>query len=77
MATDPINDLRIPGGVRSPEGLEYLERVEATFELEGRKGLVLGADDEVREEAWPGRARRATRSETVRDRRHARGDVDG
>jgi hypothetical protein len=61
MATDPINDLRIPGGVRGPEGLEYLERVEATFELEGRKGLVLGADDEVRERR--GRAGRVGRPE--------------
>jgi hypothetical protein len=33
MATDLINHVRTPGDVPKPEGLEYLEQVEATFEL--------------------------------------------
>jgi uncharacterized protein (DUF1330 family) len=54
MTTDLINHLRIPGGVPKPEGLEYLEQVEATFELYGGRWLALGAHDEVREGPWPG-----------------------
>jgi uncharacterized protein (DUF1330 family) len=76
MATDLINHLRIRG-VPRPGGLEYLEQVEATFELYGGEWLMLGADDEVRDGAWPGWARRATRSETRKDRSHTRGDLDG
>lgn len=49
-----INHLRVPNGVPSPKGLEYLEKVEATFQPYGGKWLVLGAHDEVLEGAWPG-----------------------
>jgi IS5 family transposase len=38
MATDPINHLSIRGSVPKLEGLEYLEQVEATFELYGARG---------------------------------------
>jgi uncharacterized protein (DUF1330 family) len=54
MATYLINHLRTPGGVPNAEGLEYLERVEATFEPYGGKWLVLGAENEPMEGAWPG-----------------------
>jgi uncharacterized protein (DUF1330 family) len=54
MTTYLINHLRIPNGVPKGEGLEYLERVEATFQPYGGEWLVLGQHDEVLEGAWPG-----------------------
>jgi uncharacterized protein (DUF1330 family) len=54
MATYLINHLRIPNDVPNRAGLEYLERVEATFQPYGGKWLVLGQHDEVLEGAWPG-----------------------
>jgi hypothetical protein len=55
MATDLINHLHLRiRGVPRPGGLEPLEQVEGTFELYRGKWLVLGADDEVRDGAWPG-----------------------
>jgi uncharacterized protein (DUF1330 family) len=54
MATYLINHLRIPGDVPNGAGLEYLEKVEATFAPYGGKWLVLGQHDEVLEGAWPG-----------------------
>jgi uncharacterized protein (DUF1330 family) len=54
MATYLINHLRIPADVPNQEGLEYLEKVEATFQAYGGKWLVLGQHDEVLEGAWPG-----------------------
>jgi uncharacterized protein (DUF1330 family) len=54
MTTYLINHLRIPGEVPNAEGLEYLEKVEATFKPFGGKWLVLGEHDEVVEGAWPG-----------------------
>ena len=54
MATYLINHLRIPNEIPNGEGLEYLEKVEATFEPYGGKWLVLGQHDEVLEGAWPG-----------------------
>jgi uncharacterized protein (DUF1330 family) len=54
MATYLINHLRIPNDVPNSEGLDYLEKVEATFASYGGKWLVLGEHDEVLEGAWPG-----------------------
>jgi reactive intermediate/imine deaminase len=54
MATYLINHLRIPNGIPNMEGLEYLEKVEGTFQPFGGKWLVLGQHDEVLEGAWPG-----------------------
>jgi reactive intermediate/imine deaminase len=54
MATYLVNHLRIPNAIPNPEGLEYLEKVEATFLPYGGKWLVLGQHDEVLEGAWPG-----------------------
>jgi uncharacterized protein (DUF1330 family) len=54
MAVYLINHLRIPGGVPNAESLEYLERVEATFKPYGGRWLVLDADVEIVEGAWPG-----------------------
>ena len=54
MATYLINHLRIPNEVPNDGGLEYLEKVEATFAPYGGKWLVLGQHDEVLEGAWPG-----------------------
>jgi uncharacterized protein (DUF1330 family) len=54
VATYLINHLRVPNEVPNREGLEYLERVEATFEPFGGRWLVLGEHDEVLEGAWPG-----------------------
>jgi reactive intermediate/imine deaminase len=54
MATYLINHLRIPNEIPNAEGLEYLEKVEATFQRYGGKWLVLGQHDEVLEGAWPG-----------------------
>jgi len=56
MTTYLINHLRIPGGIPKPENLEYLEQVEATFTLYGGKWLVLDAEVESFEGAWPGSA---------------------
>jgi uncharacterized protein (DUF1330 family) len=49
-----INHLRIPNGFPKPEALVYLESVEATFTPYGGKWLVLDAQVEVIEGAWPG-----------------------
>jgi len=54
MTTYLINHLRIPGGIPKPENLEYLEQVEATFTPYGGKWLVLDAQVESVEGAWPG-----------------------
>jgi uncharacterized protein (DUF1330 family) len=54
MAAYLINHLRIPNGIPKPEGLEYLERVEATFARYGGRWLVLDAQVDVVEGAWPG-----------------------
>jgi uncharacterized protein (DUF1330 family) len=54
MTTYLINHLRIPGGIPKPENLEYLEQVEATFTPYGGKWLVLDAQVESIEGAWPG-----------------------
>jgi uncharacterized protein (DUF1330 family) len=51
-----INHMRIPNGVPKPEGLVYLENVEATFKPYGGKWLVLDAQVQVLEGAWPGSA---------------------
>ena len=55
MTTYLINHLRVPGLPR-PENLEYLEKVEATFQPYGGKWLVLDGQVEVLEGAWPGAA---------------------
>ena len=54
MTTYLINHLRIPGEIPNAEGLEYLEKVEATFRPYGGQWLVLGQHHEVLEGAWPG-----------------------
>jgi uncharacterized protein (DUF1330 family) len=54
VTTYLINHLRIPNGVPSGESLEYLEKVEATFQPYGGEWLVLGQHDTVLEGAWPG-----------------------
>jgi uncharacterized protein (DUF1330 family) len=54
MSTYLINHLRIPNGVPKAENLEYLGLVEATFAPYGGKWLVLDAQVEVIEGAWPG-----------------------
>src|SRR5262249_39095278 len=54
MTTYLINHLRIPGEIPNAEGLDYLEKVEATFRPYGGKWLVLGQPHEVLEGAWPG-----------------------
>jgi uncharacterized protein (DUF1330 family) len=54
MAAYLVNHLRIPNGIPKPEGLEYLERVEATFTPYGGRWLVLDAQVDVVEGAWPG-----------------------
>ena len=41
MTTHLINHLRIPNGVPSPDGLTYLEGVEATFTPFGADGSCL------------------------------------
>jgi uncharacterized protein (DUF1330 family) len=56
MATYLINHLRIPNGIPNQEGLEYLEKVEATFIPYGGRWLVLDAEVEALEGAWPGSA---------------------
>jgi uncharacterized protein (DUF1330 family) len=56
MTTYLINHLRTPGGVPKPAALDYLEKVEATFLPYGGKWLVLDAQVEVIEGAWPGSA---------------------
>gem|GEM_PF-193040 len=54
MTTYLVNHLRIPNGVPSPQGLEYLERVEGTFLPYEGEWLVLDAQVEVLEGARPG-----------------------
>jgi uncharacterized protein (DUF1330 family) len=54
MTTYLINHLRIPNGIPKPENLEYLDAVEATFTPYGGKWLVLDAQVEPVEGAWPG-----------------------
>jgi uncharacterized protein (DUF1330 family) len=54
MSTYLINHLRIPSGMPKPENLEYLEKVEATFTPYGGRWLVLDAQVEAIEGAWPG-----------------------
>jgi uncharacterized protein (DUF1330 family) len=54
MTTYLINHLRIPNGVPKPDGLVYLENVEATFLPYGGKWLVLDAPVEALEGDWPG-----------------------
>ena len=54
MTTYLINHLRIPNGIPKPENLEYLDAVEATFTPYGGKWLVLDAEVESVEGAWPG-----------------------
>jgi uncharacterized protein (DUF1330 family) len=54
MTTYLINHLRIPNGVPKPESLEYLEDVESTFKGYGGRWLVLDAQPDVQEGAWPG-----------------------
>ena len=54
MSAYLINHLRIPNGVPSPDALSYLENVEATFKPFGGRWLVLDAQVEVMEGAWPG-----------------------
>ena len=49
-----INHLRIPNALPKPANLEYLEKVEATFAPYGGRWLVLDAQVEVLEGAWPG-----------------------
>ena len=49
-----INHLRIPNGVPNSDALNYLESVEATFKPFGGRWLVLDAQVEVMEGAWPG-----------------------
>jgi uncharacterized protein (DUF1330 family) len=56
MATYLINHMRIPNGLPTPEGLVYLENVEATFKPYGGRWLVLDAAVEVLEGEWPGSA---------------------
>ena len=54
MTTYLINHLRIPNGVPKPDGLVYLENVEATFLPYGGQWLVLDAQVEALEGDWPG-----------------------
>ena len=54
MTTYLINHLRIPNGVPNADGLTYLENVEATFKPYGGRWLVLDAQAQVLEGAWPG-----------------------
>jgi uncharacterized protein (DUF1330 family) len=54
MTTYLINHLRIPGEIPNADSLEYLEKVEGTFQPYGGKWLVLGQHDEVLEGAWQG-----------------------
>jgi uncharacterized protein (DUF1330 family)/membrane protease YdiL (CAAX protease family) len=54
MTTYLVNHLRIPNGVPSPQGLEYLERVGGTFLPYEGEWLVLDAQVEVLEGARPG-----------------------
>jgi uncharacterized protein (DUF1330 family) len=49
-----INHLRIPNGVPEPGALTYLENVEATFRPHGGRWLVLDAQVQALEGAWPG-----------------------
>ncbi len=56
MTTYLIEHLRIPDGVPKPDNLVYLENVEATFKPYGGKWLVLDAQVQVLEGAWPGSA---------------------
>jgi uncharacterized protein (DUF1330 family) len=55
VTTYLINHLRVPG-LPKPANLEYLEKVEATFLPYGGRWLVLDAQVEVLEGAWPGSA---------------------
>ena len=54
MPTYLINHLRIPNGIPKPDSIRYLESVEGTFEPYGGRWLVLDAEVEVMEGAWPG-----------------------
>ena len=54
MPTYLINHLRIANGVPNSDALNYLESVEATFKPFGGRWLVLDAQVEVMEGAWPG-----------------------
>ena len=54
MPTYLINHLRIPNGIPKPDSVRYLQRVEETFEPYGGRWLVLDAQVEVMEGAWPG-----------------------
>jgi uncharacterized protein (DUF1330 family) len=54
MTTYLINHLRIPNGVPKPDSLTYLQNVESTFKPYGGRWLVLDAQVEVQEGAWPG-----------------------
>ena len=54
MHTYLINHLRIPNGIPKPDSVRYLQRVEETFEPYGGRWLVLDAQVEVMEGAWPG-----------------------
>ena len=56
MTTYLINHLRIPNGMPKPDNLVYLESVEATFRPYGGEWLVLDAQVQVLEGAWPGSA---------------------
>jgi uncharacterized protein (DUF1330 family) len=53
MTTYLINHLRIPGGVPTEQGLQYLDQVEATVTSHGGRWLAQG-DPDVVEGAWPG-----------------------
>jgi uncharacterized protein (DUF1330 family) len=54
MTTYLINHLRIPTGVPNSEALEYLEKVEATFQPYDGRWLALDAQVGVMEGEWPG-----------------------
>jgi uncharacterized protein (DUF1330 family) len=56
VTTYLINHMRIPNGVPKPEGLTYLENVEATFTPYGGRWLALDAQVQVLEGEWPGSA---------------------
>ena len=54
MTAHLVDHLRTPNGVPEPEGLRYLESVEATFTPYGARWLVLDAPVVVLEGTWPG-----------------------
>ena len=54
MTTHLVDHLRTPNGVPEPEGLRYLESVEATFTPYGARWLVLDAPVVLLEGTWPG-----------------------